>query len=103
MTSWPAASRCSARCLPAKPAAPVMSARTPASYHPRHLISVLIPVRNGGDELGRCLDAIDSQRIDEEFEVLVIDSGSTDDTVAIARAHGARVHTIPHSEFHHGA
>jgi rhamnosyltransferase len=75
----------------------------PGSYHPRHLISVLIPVRNGADELGRCLDAIAAQRIDDEFEVLVIDSGSTDGTPELAREHGARVHSIPHEEFHHGA
>jgi rhamnosyltransferase len=73
------------------------------SYHPRALISVLIPVRNGGDELARCLDAIAAQRIDGAVEVLVIDSGSTDDTAEVARAHGARVHSIAHDEFHHGA
>ena len=67
------------------------------------MISVLIPVRNGGEQLARCLDAIGRQKIDEEYEVLVVDSGSTDDTVAIAEARGARVHTIPAEEFHHGA
>lgn len=67
------------------------------------MISILIPVRNGGEQLARCLDAIQRQQIGEEFEVLVVDSGSTDDTVAIAEAHGARVHTIPAEEFHHGA
>jgi rhamnosyltransferase len=75
----------------------------PASYHPRHLISVLIPVRNGGRELARCLDAIGAQRIDDDYEVLVIDSGSTDGTPELARSHGARVHEIPYEEFHHGA
>jgi rhamnosyltransferase len=67
------------------------------------LISILIPVRNGGEQLARCLDAIQKQQIDEDYEVLIVDSGSTDDTVAIAEAHGARVHTIPAEEFHHGA
>lgn len=66
------------------------------------MISVLIPVRNGGDELIRCLDAIAQQRIDEEVEVLVIDSESTDGTAARAREHGARVHEIRAAEFHHG-
>src|SRR4051794_2916488 len=80
-----------------------MSARTPASYHPRQLISVLIPVHNGGGELARCLDAVMAQLVGDEIEVLVIDSGSTDDTVSIAEAHGARVHSVPHSDFHHGA
>jgi rhamnosyltransferase len=67
------------------------------------MISVLIPVRNGGDELSRCLSAIAAQQMEEDVEVLLIDSGSTDHTVAIAEAHGARVHTIPAEEFHHGA
>ena len=67
------------------------------------MISVLIPVRNGGDELARCLDAIAAQRIEAEFEVVVIDSGSTDGTPARAREHGARVLEIAADEFHHGA
>ncbi|MEA2493358.1 MAG: polysaccharide biosynthesis protein PslC, partial [Thermoleophilaceae bacterium] len=67
------------------------------------MISILIPVRNGGSELARCLDAIAAQRIDEDYEVLLIDSASTDDTAAIGRAKGARVHTIEADEFHHGA
>ena len=66
------------------------------------MISVLIPVRNGGDELMRCLDAIARQRIDEDWEVLIVDSGSTDGTPERAREHGARVHEIAPSEFHHG-
>lgn len=35
--------------------------------------------------------------------MLVVDSASTDDTVALSQARGARVHTIPAEEFHHGA
>ena len=67
------------------------------------MISVLIPVHNGGQQLARCLDAVAAQRIEDEVELLVIDSGSTDDSVEVARAHGARVHSIAHEEFHHGA
>jgi rhamnosyltransferase len=67
------------------------------------LISVLIPVRDGGAELVRCLDAIARQRIDEEVEVLVIDSGSRDGTPERARVNGARVHEIAPQDFHHGA
>jgi rhamnosyltransferase len=67
------------------------------------LVSVLIPVHNGGAELARCLDAIAAQQIDDEVEVLVIDSGSTDGTPALARERGARVHEIGPDEFHHGA
>ena len=67
------------------------------------MISVLIPVRNGGAELTRCLERIGAQEIEEDYEVLVLDSGSTDGTPHEARRLGARVHEIPAEEFHHGA
>jgi rhamnosyltransferase len=66
------------------------------------LISVLIPVRNGGDELVRCLEAVGAQVIDEDYEVVIVDSGSTDGSADTARRLGARVIEIPASEFHHG-
>ena len=48
------------------------------------------------------MEAIGAQRIDEEFEVVVIDSGSDDGTPDVARRFGARVVPISASEFHHG-
>src|SRR5689334_2140673 len=48
------------------------------------------------------MEAIAAQEIDEDFEVVVVDSGSTDGTPDVARRHGARVVEIPASEFHHG-
>jgi rhamnosyltransferase len=66
------------------------------------VISVVIPVRNEARNLGRCLDGIRSQAIDEEVEIVVIDSGSTDGSVEIARARGAVVHEIAPKDFNHG-
>jgi len=66
-------------------------------------VSVVIPVKNGGDEFRRCLDAIVAQRLDTDFEVIVVDSGSTDETAALAASFGARVHQIPAEHFNHGA
>ena len=66
------------------------------------MISIVIPVKDGGADLERCLDAIGRQQIDEEVEVLVVDSGSSDGSVDVARSHGARVHSISPSEFGHG-
>lgn len=65
------------------------------------MISVVIPVKNGGADLARCLDAIRRQRVDA-VEIVVVDSGSTDSSVGIAHAHGAHVHEIPAAEFGHG-
>jgi rhamnosyltransferase len=67
------------------------------------VISVVIPVKNGGQDLARCLDAIRAQRIEVPVEIVVVDSGSTDDSVTIARSHDAVVHEIPADEFSHGA
>lgn len=66
------------------------------------MISIVIPVRNGGADLARCLEAIARQRDAGAVEVVVIDSGSTDTSVAVARAAGAAVHTIAPEEFNHG-
>ena len=66
------------------------------------MISVVIPVKNGGADLMRCLDAIARQKVDDEIEVVIVDSGSKDGSVDVARSHGARVHEIPSSEFGHG-
>ncbi len=64
---------------------------------------MIIPVKNGGADLRRCLDAIAGQRIDEETEVVVVDSGSSDGSGTYARSRGARVHVIAAGEFNHGA
>jgi glycosyltransferase involved in cell wall biosynthesis len=66
------------------------------------VISVVIPVKNGGAGLVRCLDAIALQRVNEEIEVVVVDSGSTDGSPERADRAGARVESIPAGEFHHG-
>lgn len=65
-------------------------------------ISVIVPVKNGRRYLGEVLDAVRSQRVDAEVEALVVDSGSTDGSVDIARAAGARVLAIDPAEFGHG-
>ena len=49
-------------------------------------VSVIVPVRNEARNLPRCLESLAGVG-----EVYVIDSESTDDTVAIAQSHGAKV------------
>jgi rhamnosyltransferase len=66
------------------------------------VISIVVPVKDGAADLERCLGAIARQAVGETVEVVVVDSGSTDSSVEVARAHGARVHEIPASEFGHG-
>lgn len=64
--------------------------------------SVLIPVKNGGPLLGEVLDTVLAQQAPWPFEVIVVDSGSRDDSVEQARRRGVRVEQIDPAEFGHG-
>ncbi|RPI33601.1 MAG: glycosyltransferase, partial [Nitrospiraceae bacterium] len=44
------------------------------------MISVIIPAYNAEKTIGRCLDALTKQAYIGEFEIIVIDDGSTDST-----------------------
>jgi rhamnosyltransferase len=67
------------------------------------MISVIIPVKDGGSDLRRCLDGIARQRTDEEVETVVVDSGSVDGSPELARSSGARVLEVEPVGFRHGA
>ena len=60
-----------------------------------------VPTLNAQSCLDRLLPAIRKQSLQPD-EFIVIDSSSTDETVAQVRAFGATVHVIPRSEFDHG-
>jgi glycosyltransferase involved in cell wall biosynthesis len=67
-------------------------------------VSVVVPVKDGARYLRELLDAVFAQRdaAPAGLDVLVIDSGSTDGSVAIARAAGAQVLEIEPATFGHG-
>jgi GT2 family glycosyltransferase len=46
-------------------------------------VSVIVPVYNGADVIGDCIDALLHQEDAPPFEVIVVDDGSTDRTAAI--------------------
>ena len=62
-------------------------------------LSVIICSYNGADGVNRCLNALSSQTISDCLEVIVVDDGSTDDTSAVAREHGA---IVVHHEVNRG-
>lgn len=65
--------------------------------------SVVIPTYNAGSGFQAVLDAVTRQRAPWPFEVLVIDSGSTDGTLDIVRAHeDVKLHQIDSKDFDHG-
>jgi glycosyltransferase involved in cell wall biosynthesis len=60
-------------------------------------VSIIIPAKNEADNIGICLDSI--LAIDysaDEYEIIVVDNGSDDETACIASDKGARVYTLPY-------
>lgn len=56
------------------------------------MISVVVPARNAGQTLATCLAALAAQQAPHpEFETIVVDDGSTDDTANVAEDGSARV------------
>ena len=58
-------------------------------------ISVILPAKNEAEGLRRTLPAL--ARVLPEAEIIVVDDGSTDETVEVARAAGVRVLSSPYS------
>jgi rhamnosyltransferase len=63
-------------------------------------IGIVIPTFQAAKHLPHCLPPLLTSALNPR--VLVLDSSSTDDTVAIARQMGAETLVIPQSEFNHG-
>jgi len=65
------------------------------------LISVIIPTFNAGVFFDLVLRKITTQKYVPNLELIVIDSGSTDGTVSLAKKYGAKILTIDKKEFSH--
>lgn len=68
----------------------------------RTSISIVLPTRNGAASLPAVLDAIARQRVDAPFEIVAIDSSSTDGTVELLRPRVERLISIAADRFDHG-
>jgi len=62
-------------------------------------LSVVIITYNEEANLGRTLESVQPLVKDDQGEIIVVDSGSTDRTVEIAKAHGAKVFVEPWKGF----
>jgi GT2 family glycosyltransferase len=66
-------------------------------------VSIALLTKNGGELLKECLDAVCSQRLAWPFEIVAIDSGSTDGSAEFLKTHSRVTYvSIPASEFQHG-
>ena len=64
-------------------------------------VSVIIPTFNGGELFREVLEMVFAQDIACELEVIVIDSGSSDETLDICSAYPVNLIEIPSASFNH--
>jgi glycosyltransferase involved in cell wall biosynthesis len=64
-------------------------------------VSVVIPTKNAGKHISALLEKLRAQKGILQCEVIVVDSGSTDGTVALAQSKGAKIVQISPQEFTH--
>jgi rhamnosyltransferase len=65
------------------------------------LTSILLLTKNDASSVASCLGAIYSQESRDPFEVIAIDSGSTDGTIDVLRRFPLQLQQIPPESFHH--
>jgi rhamnosyltransferase len=65
-------------------------------------VSIIILTKNAGEAFATLLQRLSSQKLDGNYEIIVIDSGSTDDTLEIAGDFRVKTFRIRPKEFHHG-
>jgi rhamnosyltransferase len=66
------------------------------------LFSVIIPVKNGAYWLENLLQKLMHQTLINKTEIIVVDSGSTDNSLAIINQYPVKIIQIPSVEFDHG-
>jgi glycosyltransferase involved in cell wall biosynthesis len=66
------------------------------------LVSIVIPTKDGSDTLPDVFDALARQQTAFSFEVVAVDSGSTDGTIDLLRDRADRLVVIDAAEFDHG-
>ncbi len=75
---------------------PRLWTQSAAETRERPFISFIVPVLNAEKDIGHCLQAIQNLEYDaRDYEVLIMDNGSTDGTHRIIRNLGLDFHVIP--------
>lgn len=64
--------------------------------------SVVIPTLNAGPLFREVLGKLRAQDVSTPLEIIVVDSGSRDETLAIAEEFAAQVHHVAPGDFNHG-
>ena len=72
-----------------------MASAGPTSHQPGRApqVSVIIPVHNGASTIGRALTSVFDQTF-SDYEIVICDDGSTDDTPAVLAKYGDKVRVV---------
>ena len=65
-------------------------------------VTLFVPTWNAGPEFPEILDLMLGQKLDRPFEMIAIDSGSSDGTVELLERKPVKLVRIPNREFDHG-
>jgi rhamnosyltransferase len=65
-------------------------------------VSIIILTKNAGPNFSGLLDVLFSQKFEGTYEILVIDSGSSDETLQIVQRYPVKLTRIKPADFHHG-
>ena len=68
----------------------------------KHKVSIIIRCFNEEKHIGKLLEGIHHQITDHDIETIVVDSGSTDNTVSIAQEYKAKIISISPDDFSFG-
>ena len=68
--------------------------------HPE--VTLFVPTWNAGPEFSDNFQAMREQELDRPFEIVIIDSGSTDGTLEFLEKQDVRLSCIDNSKFNHG-
>ncbi|MGB1253818.1 MAG: glycosyltransferase family 2 protein, partial [Candidatus Promineifilaceae bacterium] len=80
--------------LPTKPSKSLIARFEGCLMNDEPLFSVVIPVLNGGSAFAVCLAALRRSRF-ADWELIVVDDGSCDDSAEMAQSHGATILNTP--------
>src|SRR5262245_53044493 len=72
------------------------------SIKPEVYLSIVIRVRNEGRSLRQVFEALAAQRCSFNWEIIVVDNESEDETLELCRRYNARVIPIQRKEFTYG-
>ena len=65
-------------------------------------VTIVIPTKNAGDKLKDVLYMIFNQNTELKYEVICVDSGSTDNTLEVIKSFPVKLYQIKPEEFGHG-